>query len=52
MPTEEGIWRVKYYTANVEEGKTPHTMEEFVKEGLYTKAAIESFFGSETTAGG
>lgn len=51
MPTEEGIWRVKYYTANVEESKTPHTMEEFVKEGLYTKAAIDGFFGSEATAG-
>ena len=43
---------MKYYTANVQEGKTPHTMEEFVKKGLYTKADIDSFFGSEATAGG
>lgn len=29
MPTEEGVWRVRYYTANVEQGKVPLTPEEF-----------------------
>ncbi len=51
MPTAEGIWRVKYYTANVEEGKTPYTMEDFVQKGLYTKSAIDTYFGAETAAG-
>lgn len=50
MPTAEGVWRVKYYTAGVAEGKTPHTMEEFVRAGLYTKASITTFFGSETAS--
>ena len=52
MPTAEGIWRVKYYTADVESNKKPYTMEELVGKGLYTKASIEGYFGAEPSAGG
>lgn len=51
MPTNEGVWRFKYYTANVGVGKTPHDIEKFIDAGLYTKASFDTFTTSETAAG-
>lgn len=51
MPTDEGVWRVRYDTADVPEGKKPFTPEEWFGKGLYTVAQITAATGSETSAG-
>ncbi len=50
LPTAEGLWRTRYYTASVAEGKRPYTMAEFMAKGLYTKADIDAYFGAEPAA--
>lgn len=50
LPTAEGLWRIRYYTASVAEGKKPYTMAEFVAKGLYTKADVDAYFGAEPAA--
>lgn len=50
MPTAEGLWRIKYYTSDVPEGKKPYTMAEFMAKGLYTKADVDAYFGAEPAA--
>jgi len=42
MPTEEGVWRLRYYTADVAAEKTPLTMDEFFSALPYTVAEIEA----------
>lgn len=42
MPTTEGVWRIRYYTADVGSGKKPLTMEEFFGALPYTVAEIEA----------
>lgn len=51
MPTSEGVWRVRYATADVTEGKKPFTPQEWFSKGLYTVAQIGAAAGSETSAG-
>lgn len=51
MPTSEGVWRVRYATADVAEGKKPFTPQEWFGKGLYTVAQITAATGSETSAG-
>ena len=51
MPTSEGVWRVRYATADVTEGKKPFTPQEWFSKGLYTVAQIDAAAGSETSAG-
>ena len=50
MPTSEGVWRVRYATADVAEGKKPFTPQEWFGKGLYTVAQITAATGSETAS--
>lgn len=42
MPTAEGLWRVRYDTADVAEDKKPLTMDEFFGALPYTIAEVEA----------
>ena len=50
MPTAEGLWRVRYDTADVAAGKTPLTMEEFFSALPYTITEVEVIPGLEKAA--
>lgn len=41
MPTDEGVWRVRYYTKDHAVGKKPLTIEDFYKALPYKIATIE-----------
>lgn len=42
LPTDEGMWRVRYYTGKVEGGKTPLTPEDFFALHPATIAEVEA----------
>lgn len=52
MPTHEGVWRIRYYTNAVAEGKQPLTLDEFYGAAAYTVTEIEALPALEKTAVG
>lgn len=50
LPTDEKVWRVRYFTANVEDGKIPLTPEEFFALHPETIEDIEAIPGTEKAA--
>ncbi len=51
LPTHEGVWRIRYATADVAEGKVPLTMVEFFGAMPYTIAQISALAATEQAAG-
>lgn len=49
LPTDEGLWRIRYYTNEAPSGKVPLTPDEFFSKHLATIDAIEAI--EETAAG-
>lgn len=50
MPTEEGVWRVRYHTEDAAVGKIPLTPEEFFSSLPYRISQIEALSASEHAA--
>lgn len=52
MPTHEGVWRVRYATADAAAGKVPLTLAQFYGALPYTIAEITALVATEAAAGG
>ncbi len=52
LPTHEGVWRVRYATADAAVGKVPLTLAQFFGALPYTIAEIEALVATEAAAGG
>ena len=52
MPTSEGVYKVRYYTADVSEEKEPLTLAEFFGSELYSIAQIEALPAKEQLKAG
>lgn len=50
MPTHEGVWRVRYFTADVADGKVPLTLDDFFGALPYNIADIEALAELEQDA--